>query len=110
MVEVVLNISRLSQVVLKKLIKLGFKVTGYENFDKNAEIVLSDYGEYHLSWFFISNPKNRTNPLLIKVVKEMDVFAGCDTKIVEVPDDVEFEIESGDDGREWVAEKHRTWS
>mgnify|MGYP000846139220 FL=1 len=28
--------------------------------------------------------------------------------IVEIPDDVEFEIEEYD-GFEWVAEKHRTW-
>jgi len=29
-------------------------------------------------------------------------------KIVEVPDDVEWEVDEYD-GNEWVAEKHRTW-
>jgi hypothetical protein len=30
-------------------------------------------------------------------------------KVVEIPDDVEWEIEEYD-GREWIAEAHRTWS
>lgn len=30
-------------------------------------------------------------------------------KIVEIPDDVEYEIQEYD-GNEWIAEKHRTWS
>jgi len=29
-------------------------------------------------------------------------------KIVEIPDDVDWEINE-DDGSEWIAEKHRTW-
>jgi hypothetical protein len=29
-------------------------------------------------------------------------------KIVNIPDDVEFQIEEYD-GNEWVAEKHRVW-
>jgi len=32
----------------------------------------------------------------------------ADLKIVEIPDDVEYEIEEYD-GVEWVAENHRTW-
>ena len=31
-------------------------------------------------------------------------------KIVEIPDDIEWQIEQDNEtGREWVAEKHRTW-
>lgn len=30
-------------------------------------------------------------------------------KVVEIPDDVDYEIQEYD-GNEWVAEKHRTWS
>jgi hypothetical protein len=29
--------------------------------------------------------------------------------VIEIPDDVEWEVEEYD-GLEWVAEKHRTWS
>ena len=54
----------------------------------------------------------RNDPRLIAIVEEMGeaAYAGYDRlKIVEIPDDVEWEIcDSG--GYEWVAEKHRTWS
>jgi hypothetical protein len=32
----------------------------------------------------------------------------AELKVVEIPDDVEWQIEEYD-GLEWVAEKHRTW-
>lgn len=56
---------------------------------------------------------DRTDPILIQVVEEIGLemsspFWTCDLKIVEVPDDIDWEI--GDyDGKEWVAEKHRRW-
>lgn len=34
--------------------------------------------------------------------------ARSELKIVEIPDDVEWQVEYND-GLEWVAEKHRTW-
>lgn len=48
---------------------------------------------------------------LVTAVEEMQEKAGgnwSELKIVEVPDDVEWEIHEYD-GWEWVAEKHRTW-
>lgn len=53
----------------------------------------------------------RDDPKLIEVIEELgeDVnnrFSAIE--IVEIPDDVEWQIEEYD-GREWVAEKHRTW-
>ena len=54
---------------------------------------------------------DRTHPLLIKVVEELGEEANTEVselKIVEIPDDVEWEIEEYD-GMEWVSEKHRTW-
>lgn len=48
---------------------------------------------------------------LVTVVEEMQKKAcgrWSELKIVEVPDDVEWEIQEYD-GYEWVAEKHRTW-
>ena len=54
-------------------------------------------------------PRNDTD--LIKIVEQMgDRSAGdfANLKIIEVPDDVDWYIEEYD-GREWVAERHRTW-
>ena len=54
---------------------------------------------------------DRTHPLLIQVVEELGEEANTPVsklKIVEIPDDVEWEIEEYD-GIEWIAEKHRVW-
>jgi hypothetical protein len=55
----------------------------------------------------------RNDPILLQVIDQMGV-AECEgncsrLKIVEIPDDVEWEI-AEDDGKEHVAECHRTWS
>lgn len=55
---------------------------------------------------------DRNSPILIQVIKELgeDANGKCSKlKIVEIPDDVEFQIEEYD-GNEWIAEKHRTWN
>lgn len=54
----------------------------------------------------------RDDPHLIQVVEELGDKANgrcADLKIVEIPDNVEWEIEEYD-GNEWIAEKHQTWS
>lgn len=54
----------------------------------------------------------RDDPVLAQVVEELGKKANGDhagLKVVEIPDDVEWQIEEYD-GAEWVAEKHRTWS
>jgi hypothetical protein len=54
----------------------------------------------------------RADPLLVQVVEELGEFADgrhAELKIVEIPDDVKWQIDEYD-GLEWVAEKHRTWS
>jgi hypothetical protein len=54
----------------------------------------------------------RDDPRLVRLVEEMgDDASGelSDLKVVEIPADVEYEI-SDYDGREHVAEVHRTWS
>jgi hypothetical protein len=54
----------------------------------------------------------RDDPYLVQIVREMGMDANgtyAHLKIVEIPGDVEWEIGEYD-GREWVAEKHRTWS
>lgn len=53
----------------------------------------------------------RNDPTLIQVVEELgkDADGDCaELKIVEIPDDVEWEIEEYD-GAEHIAELHRTW-
>lgn len=67
--------------------------------------------EYH---FLYSRDmtKNRSDLDLVAVVEEMGKLAHgeySELKVVEIPDDVEWEVEEYD-GLEWVAEKHRTWS
>lgn len=59
------------------------------------------------------NEKNisRTDEDLISVVEQLKEKTNtiCSKlKIVEIPDDVDWEIEDYD-GAEWVSEKHRTW-
>jgi hypothetical protein len=53
----------------------------------------------------------RNDPILVQVVEELGDRAGgrcAELAITEIPDGVDFEIEEYD-GKEWVAEKHRTW-
>lgn len=54
---------------------------------------------------------NRADPNLVECVETLgDIASGdlAELKVVEIPDDVEWEIEEYD-GIEWVSEKHRTW-
>ena len=55
---------------------------------------------------------SRDDPALIQAVEELGENSWSsysELKVVEIPDDVEWEINEYD-GLEWVAEKHRTWS
>ena len=53
----------------------------------------------------------RDDPDLIAVVEELGEQANgeyAELEVVEIPDDVEWQLEEYD-GLEWIAEKHRTW-
>ena len=53
----------------------------------------------------------RDDPYLIKIVRDLGMTANgahANLKIIEVPPEVEWQIEEYD-GNEWVAEKHRVW-
>jgi len=55
---------------------------------------------------------SRTDSDLIAVIEEMGEAANGDysiLKVIEIPDDVEWQIGEYD-GVEWVEEKHRRWS
>jgi len=63
------------------------------------------------SEYFSRRPEDRSDPDLIKVIEELgdEANGGCARiRIVDIPDDVEWEIQDYD-GYEWVAEKHRKW-
>jgi hypothetical protein len=54
---------------------------------------------------------SRDDEVLVKIVEELGTKANgfySELKIVEIPDDVKWCIEDFD-GKEWVAEEHRTW-
>ena len=53
----------------------------------------------------------RDDPDLIEIVERMGEAADgpyAELMVVEIPDDVKWEIEEYD-GKEWVAEVHRVW-
>jgi len=55
--------------------------------------------------------KLRCDPIFVQVVEELgdEANGSCSTlKIVEIPDDIEWEIEDYD-GSEWISEKHKIW-
>jgi len=55
---------------------------------------------------------SRDDPALISVVQELKEKANgkySKLKIVSIPANVKWQIENYD-GKEWVAEEHRTWS
>jgi hypothetical protein len=61
---------------------------------------------------FESRDIERNDPVLVKVVEELGSKSfgfAANLKIVEVPDDVNWEVVQYD-GLEHIAEKHRTWS
>jgi hypothetical protein len=59
-----------------------------------------------------SSPKNRHDPILVRVVEELGEEASgkmAKLHIVEIPDGVEYEIDDYD-GMESIHETHRSWS
>lgn len=62
--------------------------------------------------YFSAHEVSRDDPILIETVEEIGLKEAADTfsaiKIVEIPYDVDWVLNEYD-GREWIAEKHRTW-
>jgi len=60
-------------------------------------------------WTYYDLPRNC--PHLVQTVEDLGIHsygAHAELKVVDVPDDVNWEIQEYD-GEEWVAEKHRRW-
>jgi len=85
----------------------------------NRKVFLIHYSKKPLSGdtcdeegYFSDRDIERDDPVLIEIIKEMGEKASgklAKLKIVEIPDDIEWEVEEHD-GNEWVSEKHRTWN
>lgn len=71
------------------------------------------YAELGIPWdnYGYEYNEKRDDPKLVEVVEKLGDKANgshARLKIVEIPDDVEYTIEEYD-GREHIAESHRTW-
>lgn len=65
-----------------------------------------------LKFMLNDRTEDRSNPILIQIIEEMGEKANglhAILKIVDIPDDIEYNVCEADDGREWIAEKHRIW-
>ena len=78
-----------------------------ENFS-NIDIPDKELNQY----IFSDRNIERDDEDLVKVVEKLKNNSNTmcsNLKIVEIPEDVEWQIEEYD-GNEWIAEKHRTWA
>ena len=53
----------------------------------------------------------RDDPFLVEVVQELGDKANgrcAELDVIEIPDGVDYEVQEYD-GKEWIAERHRTW-
>jgi hypothetical protein len=69
------------------------------------------YNKQYAEQTWCARDIDRHDTILVQVVEEDSAMASgrcAELKVVEVPDDVEYQIEEYD-GLEHVAEKHRTW-
>lgn len=122
---------QLNQYAVKELVKRGSKLIektaadldcGYVKED--LEAYTEDIGDgflaekysndrvYKDGFFYAPDMyENRDDKIAIEFFEEVgvDKVGRKGITIVEIPDDIEWEICAGDDGWEWVAEKHRTW-
>ena len=79
----------------------GLSPIGRDDYESRSEVELDS--ELDIS---------RTDPILVAMIEEdSGLYNGsyASLKVVEIPDDVDWEI-SDYDGREHIAEKHRIWS
>jgi hypothetical protein len=94
----------------------GWKLTQYKGNtyeDPKADIVKAD-GMSMSDYYFVHREDDqdlRSNPDLVEAVEKLGEKASASVsrlEVVEIPDDVNYEIEEYD-GLEHIAEKHRTW-
>ena len=96
---------------LAYLHRTGTPYTLHDREDRAATIQQGQRIKVGKSWWN-SQALERDDPVLVDIVREMGTAANgehANLAIVKIPADVKWQIEDYD-GREWVAEKHRTWS
>lgn len=101
--EAIMMYSELAKLNLKAVEGKHFSLCGYDYY---LDSIVDDEYYWH------DRNIKRDDPDLITVVKKLGDKANgkySKLRIVEIPTDVDWEIEEYD-GNEWVAEKHRTWS
>jgi hypothetical protein len=102
----------------KSLYDIAIEQTGYtlpeilgSEFDKVTDQFMVDF-------FNACEMRNHEIPKRYREVVLVDVaqtlgegftVAGYSYKIVKIPSDVEYIISEGEDGSEWIAEKHQVW-
>lgn len=82
---------------------------GHDNIRASAESVVKMHERGMMSYL---TDIPRDDPKLVQVVRQLGHEANgphAELKVVEVPDDVKWTVEEYD-GREWIAEEHRTWN
>jgi hypothetical protein len=82
---------------------------GFSLSDKAEQIYKERKGINDPDWWH--GNLDRSDPILVSLIEEFGQSADgrfAELMIVDVPDDVEWQIEDYD-GIEWVAEKHRVW-
>jgi len=115
LVKIVINsdyggFSLSDQAVLAYGRKKGLNLVKDENTSWNISIFYKD--TVAKENYFEDREIPRNDPALVEVVEVLGEAANgfaASLKIVEIPEDVEWCVEEND-GREWVSEKHRTWS
>lgn len=115
LVKIVINsdyggFSLSDQAVLAYGRKKGLNLVKDENTSWNISIFYKD--SVAKENYFEDREIPRNDPALVEVVEVLGEAANgfaASLKIVEIPEDVEWCVEEND-GREWVSEKHRTWS
>lgn len=100
----------LSNKAFEELIKLGWTVSKDGDWEDKTSDIIYDSKE-HFGNYYCRRQDIRTNLDVIKVVKELKDEASGDCarlRIIEIPDDIEWEIDDYD-GQESVHEVHRSW-
>lgn len=100
------------------LVKMSSEELEQEDLDLIFQIYTKDMGDiivdnnaHEFRFTLADYDDTRDDKDLVATVEELGSKVNSkysDLKVVEIPDGVEFTIESYD-GVEWVAEKHRTW-